>query len=160
MNPFDGMMMVPSEPEITPDDLKYNDTPVPDAVMAQWLEGCRLGLEAAWSIAPCSNKQHPLNPKMHVGEVFQRLHQGLVGAVSGDGADAVVGYSLVAKSLAHKVMAMQGKRPTRPVEKDDGFPSLALTLARLEQESNTPQSPPPTERYERQDADDGTWWLS
>lgn len=159
MNPFEAMMAA-QEPDIEPDDLVYNDTPVPDAVMEQWLEGCRLGLEAAWSIAPCSNKQHPLNPKVHVGEVFQRLHQGLVGAVSGDGADAVVGYSLVAKSLAHKVMAMHGKRPTRAVEKDEGFPSLALSLARLEQEALRPPPPLPPATYERQQADDGTWWLS
>lgn len=83
--------------------------PVPDAVMRHYLEACERAMRACWAVADCNamippGVPQPPNPRHAAVEAMQSLDLCLKTAFCGDGADAVVGYAMVTKSLAHKAL--------------------------------------------------------
>jgi hypothetical protein len=86
--------------------------PVPDAVMEQVLASTRLLLEACWACSDCDRAPGPQNPKNHIGEALEATQKALIAAVSADGADAVVGYSMVAGSMARKALTLRAHGQT------------------------------------------------
>lgn len=103
-------MMPPSQSSQAP------PTPVvPDSVMAQYLDAAKLALEAAWGVADVAMPlNHPMlghvpNPKSPAMEGIVALDQCLKAAWCGDGADAVIGFTMVAKSLSAKALGMRAQ---------------------------------------------------
>lgn len=91
-------------------------TPVPDATMKQFLLAARDCLKAAWGVADARNPTAvppgvpvPPNPKHSAVEAMQALDTALKSAICADGADAVIGYAMVASSLSAKALSMRSQ---------------------------------------------------
>lgn len=88
--------------------------PVPDAAMQLFLLAAGDCLRTAWGVADARNPvmvppgvPAPPNPKGPAIEAIQALDTALKSAICADGADAVIGYAMVSRSLAAKALAMR-----------------------------------------------------
>jgi len=97
---------------------------VPDATMRQFLEAAEVVLRASWGVADVANPvaQHPAlpqipNPKQPAIEAIQSLDYALKAAICGDGADAVIGFAMVTKSLSAKALSMRAEGMMGPPAK-------------------------------------------
>lgn len=104
---FAGWPVVNQPDPVQPQPPDPSIPTVPDSVMEQFLASCRLSMEAAWGCSDCSSAPSAQNPKAQIAECFQSIHRSMVAAVSADGSDAVMGYALVAQSIARKCLHLR-----------------------------------------------------
>ena len=81
--------------------------PPPDALISTVVEAAALLMTAAWLAADCPEVSDGSNPKAPLPEAVGVLQNAFKAAVCGDGADAAIGYAMVAKSLAKKSIGMR-----------------------------------------------------
>lgn len=87
---------------------------VPDAVRASFLEAAGAVLDACWATADLPQPQpvppgfpRPVHPRWAISDAVNALSGALASATSGDGSDAVIGFALVARSMAAKAVGMR-----------------------------------------------------